>query len=133
MDHGMGQRNNISFDIPTPEKVTGEVELTGSRRGHNVKIDLYWNANSRKDALIEIIIGGSSRNKDGVIPIVKFRTIDDGFLRIPRSIMRSIPFDIHDTLVITFRRREIKTFQDSMLPDNHIVAQSIHNIKIDVP
>lgn len=132
-DHGQGDMNNISFKIPTPEKVIGEVELIGSRRGRNVKINLFWNASSRRDALIEIIIGGSSRNNDGLFPIVKFRTLDDGFLRVPHSIMRSIPFDIYDTLVFTFRRRKIRTIQDSMLPDNHIVAQSIHNIKIDVP
>lgn len=135
MGHGQGQggMNNISLNIPTPEKITGEVELIGSRKGRNVKIDLLWNANSDNREPVEIILGGSSRDKNDVFPIVKFRTKDDGFLRIPNSIMRSIPFDRFDAIVITFRRGKVKTVLNNMLPDNHIIAQSIHNIKIDVP
>jgi hypothetical protein len=130
---GPGSGIDINFDIPTPEKITGEVKIAGSRLRRDVRIDLYWNANPKRDALIEIIIGGSSPQKDGVVPIVRFRTLDDGYLRVPLSIMRSIPFDRHPSLVFTFRRSKYKNLQHEKLPDNHIVAQSIHNIKIDVP
>jgi hypothetical protein len=130
---GQGPGLNISFDIPTPEKVNGEVKIIGSRKRRDIKIDLYWNPNVRKDALLEIIIGGTSPHKDGVVPIVKFRTPDDGYLRLHHSIMRSITEERHPALVFTFRRVLYKNVQHDKLPDNHIVAQSIHNIKIDVP
>ncbi len=131
--HGQGTGRNINFNIPTPEKVSGEIKLLGSRRNKDVRVDLIWNSNSRRDALIEIIVGGSSPDNDKVVPIVKFRTNDDGFFRVPRSIMRTIPFDRFNSIVITFRRSVRKSIQNDMLPDNHIIAQSIHNIKIDVP
>jgi hypothetical protein len=131
--HGQGQTNSISFAIPTPEKVTGRVELTGSRRTRDIKMDLNWNANSKRDARIEIVVGGYEAGKDGVFPILRFRTADDGFLSFPPSLLRTIPFNRFNALVITFQRKLFKRYQHDKLPDNHIVAQSIHNIKIDVP
>jgi hypothetical protein len=130
---GQGMGRNINFNIPTPEKVVGRVELVGSRRNHDVRIDLHWNVNSRKDALIEIILGGFLPDRDEVFPIVKFRTYDDGYLRVPHSIIKSFPFDRFDAMVLTFRRSMRKTIQNDILPDNYIIAQSIHSIKIDVP
>ena len=130
---GQGTGFHLDFDIPTPEKVTGEVKISGSRRRHDIRMDLHWNINSDREAFIEIIVGGTSSLNDGVVPIVKFKTRDDGFFRVPRSMMRSIPLDKHPALVFTFRRSAYKNVQHDKLPDNHIIAQSIHNIKIDVP
>jgi len=121
----------IQFSLPVPNEITGSVRVVGRRNDRNVKFELNWNAS--ESGKIEIVIGGIPKGKTGVFPLLKFKTKDDGFLRIPARYIQPIPFNNFDKIVVTFIRKLEKNLTNThSLNDNFIAAQSIHNIIFEV-
>lgn len=122
----------VRIAVPTPEEITGSVEIIGRRDERNLAFILKWNAVNRGET--EIILGGQRKGDRRVFPFYRIKTADDGLLRIPSRMLVPIPFDQYDKIVITFIRRRVKEFYQQQIFDNSFIsAQSIHNIIINVP
>ncbi len=121
--------NDILFNMPTPEEIIGQVRIHGTRRDKNLEIKLKWNATHT--GTIELVVGGINRNEISPFPLYKIRVKDNGGISIPNSLIRTFPFDRFNQMVISFVRQKFAV--DPNINDQIIVAQSIHNIKIDVP
>lgn len=149
-----GRNVNIQFDIPTPPEVVGEVRTQGSFANRTFKMDLAWNGRGTmwndgyggmggngNDGMrsgsgqIEIILGTIAMQSTQPTPLLKLVGPDNGKMSIQQNILEKIPFSQNRFLVVTFIRRFIKEIpnNDILLNDNYIAAQSIHNIKIQIP
>ena len=120
----------VSFNIPTPKEITGDVELLGSRSNDDLRALLRWTTGDTKDIII--IIGARLRNRDLVMPLYGVKTIDDGRLLIPPRFINKIPIQHFDRLVFTFIRRFENTFETNG-GDLLISSQSIHSIIVNLP
>jgi len=120
----------ISFNIPTPIEITGDIELLGSRSNDDLRALLRWNRGDTPDIII--IIGARLRNRDLVMPLYGVKTIDDGRLLIPPRFINKIPIQHFDRLIFTFIRRFENTF-DTNGGDLLISSQSIHSIIVNLP
>lgn len=121
--------DDIIFDIPTPEEIVGQVLVNGTVRNNNLKISLRWN--SINEGNIVLVVGGMNRNDISPFPLYRIRVSDTGEVAIPRSLLTTFPSDRFKQMVISFVRQ--KFVGNPTTEDQIIVAQSIHNIKIDVP
>jgi len=128
-NHGGGSPS-VLLNIPTPKEIIGTVSIQGNSSQNNVKIALTWNG--LNSGQIDIVIGeyGSSSS---VFPLFKLTGDDNGRMSLPQSIIDKLIQANSKELLITFIRKKIKEEVDNTLNDNYIVAQSIHNIKIQVP
>ena len=64
-------------------------------------------------------------------PLYKIRVADNGYVEIPSSLLRTFPYDQYSKIMISFVRQKSTKIQN--LDENQVLAQSIHNIIIDVP
>jgi hypothetical protein len=120
----------VSFDIPTPREITGNVEILGSRNHDNLRALLQWTRGNTQD--ITIVIGARLRNKNIVMPLYSVKTRDDGRLLIPPRFINQIPFQHFDRIVFTFIRRFENTIATN--GDNlRVSSQSIHSIIVNLP
>ncbi len=119
----------VSFDIPTPAEITGNVEILGSRRNDDLRALLHWNRGNTRD--ITIVIGARLRDRDMIMPLYRVRTRDDGSLLIPPRFINKIPFQEFDRIVFTFIRRFEKTV-DTNGGDLRVSSQSIHSIIVNL-
>jgi hypothetical protein len=120
----------ISFDIPTPREITGNVEMLGNRNSDDLRALLRWNKGNTET--ITIIIGARLRDRHIVMPLYKVRTMDDGRLVVPARFINQIPVQQFDKIVFTFIRRFEHTF-DNTNSDLHVSSQSIHSIVVNLP
>ena len=120
----------ISFDIPTPHEITGNVEILGSRNQDNLRALLQWNRGNTHD--ITIVIGARLRDRNIIMPLYGVKTRDDGSLLIPPRFINQIPFQHFDRIVFTFIRRFENTF-DTNGGDLRVSSQSIHSIIVNLP
>ncbi len=121
--------NNIEIDIPTPTEITGKINASGSLRNRDLKIELEWNV--ANEGNIVIVVGGINPNDNAPYPLYKIRVRDSGKIKIPRTLMETFPFDRFKQIMFSFSRQ--KFVADQLESRNIIVAQSIHNIKFNVP
>lgn len=121
--------NDIILDIPTPKEIVGKVLVHGTARNKNLKISLKWNSINAKN--IVFVIGGMNHGDFSPFPLYKIRVRDTGEVQIPRSLLKTFPFNRFKQMVISFVRQ--KFVGDQRTGDQIVVAQSVHNIKIDVP
>lgn len=129
---GAGRNINIQFDIPTPPEIVGEVKTQGSFANRTFKIDLLWNG--RGSGQVEIVLGTIAMQSTKPMPLLKLVGPDNGRMNIKQDILEKIPLNQNRFLVVTFIRRFVKEFPNNeILNDNYIAAQSIHNIKIQIP
>lgn len=121
----------VSFDIPTPEEISGKIKLNGSKERRNLSIDLNWEKSLR--GRIEIIIGAAAKNNlSEILPLVRIKIRDNGFLRIPNNLLKNFPADKFDVMTISICR--IYEYSNrSGITDELIYSKSIHNIMFDVP
>jgi hypothetical protein len=120
----------ISFDIPTPREITGNVEILGNRNDDDLRALLQWNRGNTHD--VTIVIGARLRDRHIVMPLYRVRTRDDGGLLIPPRFINQIPFQHFDRIVFTFIRR----FENTIHSDNSdllVSSQSIHSIIVNLP
>ncbi len=120
----------VSFNIPTPIEITGNVEILGSRNQDNLRALLQWNIGNTHD--ITIIIGARLRDRNIIMPLYGVKTIDDGRLLIPPRFINQIPIQHFDRIVFTFIRRFENTI-DTNGGDLRVSSQSIHSIIVNLP
>ena len=125
----------VDIDVPTPPEVLGEVRTSGSMSQNNFTINLLWNGTNK--GKVEIILGllkSGAAGENVFSPLIKIGCPDNGRLKIDSGILSKIPLTGNDVLVLTLIRRQIKEVPNNeILNDSYIVAQSIHNIKVDIP
>jgi hypothetical protein len=120
--------NQLEINIPTPNEITGHVNISGSIKNRDLKIELEWNAEN--NGKIEIIVGGMNQQLKTPFPLFKIRVKDNGEITVPRSLIETFPFNKFNQIVFTFARQ--KFVGDPRVSEKIILAQSIHNIKVDV-
>lgn len=122
--------NNFIIDIHTPEEITGKVTLTGKRINKNLEAVLNWNSGATKK--VSVIVGLIRPNQLSSVSIYKFRTADDGEMRIPGRLLNQIPLEKFQKIVFTF----IRSYEGYHEKGNNqllVSSQSIHSIVIDIP
>lgn len=130
-EKSMMGNHRMSLNIPTPNEISGEIQLEGSRNTRNLKAKLNWNPLSNDN--IEIIIGGTRNDKIKIKPLFRIRTKDDGELIIPWSFLRTIPFQEFDQLIISFERVRKNKITNQIIGESLVVSKSIHNIRFEIP
>lgn len=121
---------NVSFNIPTPHEINGNVALTGTRSNKNLEAMLSWNGIGIKR--VTLIIGLMRPNQKTSIPIYRIKTADDGELRIPGRYLNQLPLQNFEKIVFTF----IRSYENYNGNGNSVLfvsSQSIHSIVIDIP
>ncbi len=120
----------VSFDIKTPEEITGQVTLYGKRANGTLQAELQWNKSDQKQ--IEIILGIIPKGLSEGIPLYRLTVNDNGRLNIPERLLNSIPKNKYDRIEFTFVRKYEKLYTEK---DNNIyvLSQSIHSIIVDIP
>ena len=121
---------NISFNIPTPKEINGSIILEGSKSERNLRALLRWNAMQEKK--VAIIIGFIRPGQKFSIPVYKFKTRDDGEVKIPGRLLNELPLDNFEKIVVTFVR-SYEGYHDNGANDLLVSSQSIHSIVIDIP
>ncbi|MBI9072067.1 MAG: hypothetical protein JEY94_10740 [Melioribacteraceae bacterium] len=123
--------STITYNFPTPEKINGNVTIRKAGKNQNSEIRIRWDGTN--NGQIEIAIGSMKDLDSPLRPIYRFSSPDDGVYNIPASLTNAINFDGFDILVVTLIRTvttELKSLDN--LSDNYFMAQSIHNIRINV-
>ncbi len=121
---------DISFDIPTPKEVTGNVKLNKLQEQQKFNAELTWNKENSDN--FSIIVGGAFLNSQLIFPFYRIKTADDGSLIIPASLLENIPRNLFNKLSISFIRK-YKNFQETSIGKLYVSSQSIHTIIIDLP
>ena len=121
--------NTVSFNIPTPTEVFGNVKFEGERGNENLKTILNWNAENLPG--FEIVISARERDGDKVLPLYRIKTSDDGELILPAKLINEIPIRFK-RIIFNFVRK-----YDSLQSGNnnqlYVLSQSIHSVVIDIP
>lgn len=120
----------VSFDIPTPTEITGNVDILGSRNNDDLRALLQWTRGNTNDILI--VIGARLRDRHITMPLYRVKTRDDGRLLIPSRFINEIPLQHFDRLVFTFIRRFENTI-DTNGDNLRVSSQSIHSIIVNLP
>jgi hypothetical protein len=124
----------IQFQIPTPEEITGNLEIQGKRSSNNLKFLLQWDHPS--GGTIDIIIGGVVNARGNTVPIYKLKIKDDGTFFIPSNLIDKIPADRFSKIAVTLIRKiEIHKNINYGTSNNdlYILTQSVHTIIFDSP
>ncbi len=124
-----GNEKNIDINIPTPTEIIGKINVFGRLKNNNLKIEIEWNR--ADEGKIEIVIGGMNPNSKIPFPLYKFKVRGRNKIIIPKSLVKTFPFDRFKQIMISLVRQ--KFVGNPTSSKNIVVAQSIHNIKIDVP
>lgn len=125
------RRSFVQFDIITPSEILGRVNLEGNRARKNLNFVLEWNA--KREGVVEIILATIQQNTGETKPLIKLKGNDNGRIKVPFSIIENALLNQNKTIVISFIRKIEKETNYNLLNDTYIVAQSIHNIKIEIP
>ncbi len=126
----IGQGNNMSFQIPTPHEIIGNIIISGTKTDKNIEALLQWNGKGYRR--VTIVVGVVKEESNSSIPIYRIRTRDDGRLRIPVRFFSELPFHNLKEIVFTF----VRSFEDLQRSANNelfVSSQSIHSIVIDIP
>jgi hypothetical protein len=119
-----------SFDIPTPNEVTGSIKLVRMPDQNRFRAELNWTGTPA--GKFSIVIGGVRAFNNQVFPFYRLRTEDDGSLIIPPGLLSNIPRDRFNRISISF----IRKFDNTIQLDNsevYITSQSVHTIIVEIP
>lgn len=119
----------VQFDIETPDEIIGKITFEGSRARKNLYLTLEWNALPNDN--VEIVIARIKQNETE--PLIKIRHNNNGKIKIPFSVIEQLVALQDKKIIISFIRKIEKELNFNLLDDTFITAQSIHNIKIDIP
>ncbi|MGB5528674.1 MAG: hypothetical protein WBQ32_01780 [Ignavibacteriaceae bacterium] len=125
-----GPGTGITFNLPTPPEITGNVILSGRRVEKNLEVVLKWNPENLKR--ISVIVGLIRPNQISSIPVYRMKTSDDGELRIPARYLNQLPLERFEKIVFTFVR-SFEGYHTNGNNDLLVSSQSIHSIVIDIP
>jgi hypothetical protein len=124
--------NLAEYYIDVPRDINGSVSIVGSRIQNNLALELRWDPPNANSGKIDLVIGGIERPNLALFPLYRIRTRDDGYFKIPVDLLRGIPFDRFDDIVISFIRKNQNASNHNILGFTHIVGQNIHNIRIKI-
>jgi len=119
-----------SFNIPTPEEITGEVTFNGHKADKNLRAVLKWNKSNKQK--IEVVLGAVLKGSNISFPLYRLTTRDDGKLIVPSQLLNTIPFERFDKIIFSFVRR-LEFDNGSGSNRLKVLSQSIHSIIIDIP
>jgi hypothetical protein len=120
----------LSFNIPTPFEINGNVFIRGNRRDKNLEAILEWNGLG--SGKITLIIGLKRQNSFYSVPVYKIRTRDDGEVIVPKRFFSELPLQNFHKLVITFIR-SYEGLHETETNKLLVSSQSIHSVVIDIP
>jgi hypothetical protein len=120
----------ISFLIPTPSEINGNVILEGRRSEGNLGAYLRWN--SKHERKISIILGLKKSDTLASIPVYRFKTRDDGEVFIPSRLLNVLQIENFEKVVVTFIR-SYEGYHENGNNELLVSSQSIHSIVIDIP
>lgn len=119
-----------TFNISTPQEITGQVKLERPQDQKSFRAKLNWNAEYANN--FEIIIGGVFTSTFRVVPLYKLKTMDDGNLIIPASLFENIPRNKFNKISVSFIRKYVG-FNQTQNNKVFVSSQSIHTIILDLP
>ncbi|MCX7798607.1 MAG: hypothetical protein N2249_08280 [Melioribacter sp.] len=120
----------VQLEIATPAEIVGKISFEENSK-KNFTLILDWNA--QKDDNVEIILSKSRELSDSIEPLIKISGNEKGKVKIPLSIIEDILRGPRKIIVISFIRKIVKEINNNLLNDTYIVAQSIHNIRVEIP
>ncbi|HVO73826.1 MAG TPA: hypothetical protein VMT35_07370 [Ignavibacteriaceae bacterium] len=123
-------RNGGTIDINTPKRINAAVRIKGKIRDKSLSAALEWNKGSNNK--IDIIICGKKRSKEITIPLLRFKTEDDGEFIIPSQYLNTIRFNLYDKIIFMLERKLEKKYSFER-GDLYTFSKSIHQIVIDIP
>lgn len=127
-----GNGNAREVQVETPPEITGSVEAKGKRADGSLIFNFKWEGLGQ--GAVEIILGGYLKETAANFPVYKFLTADDGNFVIPAYLVKAIRFDRFESLSFSMiRKKQAVDNSDMRLGKTLILAQSIHNIKVDLP
>lgn len=127
-----GNGNPRDIQVETPPEITGSVEAKGKRAEGNLIFNFKWDGLGQ--GKVEIILGGYLKGTSVNFPVYKFFTADDGNFVIPAYLVKAVRFERFEALSFSMiRKKEAVDNSDMRLGKTLILAQSIHNIKVDLP
>jgi hypothetical protein len=127
------QDRRLEGQLYVPEEINASIAVSGERGQGNLSFTLTWNKGNPQHR-VEIIIGGVGMRNDNRMPLLRLKTPDDGELKIPNRILKSLPFMDFRHIIITVIRRSEKKIDDQINGSKtFITSQSIHNLIFDVP
>ena len=122
-----------SFNIPTPEEITGKVKLTGKKANRSLNAELQWNVPIlSKNKVAEIILGVMVKGTNISFPLYKLSVNDNGDITVPPKLLNELPFNRYDRFVFTFIRQFI-FHHNKQGNDLTVFSQSIHSIILNIP
>jgi hypothetical protein len=125
-----GVGSNTSFTINTPQEISGNVSLSGSKNSRDLQATLKWNLGGIKK--VSVVISLIRPNQKSSIPIYRMKTKDDGDLRIPERYFNQLPLEKFEKIVFTFIR-SYESYHSSGNNELLVSSQSIHSIAIEIP
>lgn len=127
-----GNGNAREVQVETPPEITGSVEVKGKRADGSLIFNFQWEGLGQ--GTVEIILGGYLKGTTVNFPVYKFLTADDGNFVIPAYLVKAVKFERFEALSFSMiRKKEAVDNSDMRLGKTLILAQSIHNIKVDLP
>ncbi len=133
----VGFSNNLRLKLP--DEIFGKVELIGNEKRGTQGLLLSWNESQLSNVLAEgildeeVIVGGILKNKNQLVPLIRFRQFTSNKFEIKNSLIKDIVYsDRFDYLVFTFLRKIRKTNSTNSLGDIYFASQSIHNIWVKI-
>jgi len=121
----------FNAQVPVPESINAVVFKKGDFRNNNLEIRIGWKNPTGKK--LEVIIGGIKQGNTSVIPLIKFKTPDDGTLNLPANLVNSIPLQNFKYLVLTLiRRMEREVNSQKFNSKFYVSSQSIQNLRFEI-
>jgi hypothetical protein len=125
-----GQSPYIQLNISTPVEIVGKISMQGTSAQNNLSVQLSWNPLNAGQ--IEVIIGTFNATS-GPMPLYRLIGSDNGKMTIPQTVLNNLVSNNSKELLITFIRKKVKEDTGDTFKDSYIIAQSIHNFKIQLP
>lgn len=115
------------IDIYIPSLIDGKISVT--RKDDKIDFILTWLKDNYPD--INIVIGAYSKGSQVSVPFFRIRAINNGKLRIPPELIKSIPKDRFDKLIISFIR-QIKRTESHLSNEFLVHSQSTLFLVVDL-
>ncbi|MHB1686453.1 MAG: hypothetical protein ACYCVH_03640 [Ignavibacteriaceae bacterium] len=131
----LNQMNGMqfSFNIPTPDEITGKVKLTGNKLNGDLNAVVEWNKSTLSNpGNMKIILGVMVKGTNTSYPLYQLSANDNGKLTVPPKLLNELPFNKFDRFVFTFVR-QFKIYHNEQGNDLTVFSQSIHSIILNIP
>ncbi len=121
----------LNVQISVPQKLKAQVFKEGNFKNENLRIALSWQNPTGKK--LEVVLGGIKPGENSLVPLIRFKTPDDGKLVLPSKLVNSIPLQKFKYLILTMIRRIEKEASAEQLKSKfYISSQSIQNLRFEI-